>query len=100
MKAERFGLEEKHLAILDTLLVQPLRAAGCTVSVFGSRARGDYLPFSDLDLLIEGDVSRSRLSALQEQLDDSLLPIRVDMVKMEELADAYRPGVLRDRVVV
>jgi uncharacterized protein len=70
------------------------------VSIFGSRARGDFRQFSDLDVLVEGPVSPSLLSSVSESLEESTLPFRVDIVLEGDLADSYRPGVLRDKVRV
>jgi predicted nucleotidyltransferase len=99
MNRARFGLEEKHLKTLNELLVQPLREAGCIISIFGSRARGDNHLFSDIDVLVEGDIPHSKLSAIKEQLEESSLPIRVDIVLWHDLAETYRAGVMRDSVL-
>ncbi len=57
-----------------------LQRAGYTVSRFGSRARADNVPLSDLDLLIEGDLGRSQNGPIAEELEESTLLIRVDLV--------------------
>lgn len=94
------GLEPRHWNLLTNLLVKPLHDIGCTLSVFGSRARGDNLPFSDLDILIEGEVTRGMISAIAEQLEESRIPIRVDLVLAQDLAESYRAGILRERIVL
>lgn len=94
------GLEPRHWNLLTTLLVKPLQDLGCTISVFGSRARGDNLPFSDLDILIEGAVPRDLISTIAEQLEESRLPIRVDLVLAQDLAESYRAGIMRERIVL
>jgi predicted nucleotidyltransferase len=96
-----FGLESKHLEILQKLVFIPLKKKmGCKVWVFGSRARGDHQKFSDLDLLIEGNVDPKILSKVREDLDESSLPIKVDIVLNSELAESYRNSVEKDRVLV
>lgn len=96
----QFGLTTEHQQLLTDILLAPLKQRGCSVFVFGSRARGDYKKFSDLDILIEGEVSTTLLSRIRESLEESTLPFRVDIVSMQDLADSYRAGVLRDRVAL
>jgi predicted nucleotidyltransferase len=43
------------------VVVKPLLALGAEVFVFGSRARGDSQPFSDLDLMIEAETDLSKI---------------------------------------
>jgi predicted nucleotidyltransferase len=100
MNQSRFGLAPDHWSLVSKLLIFPLREKGATVFVFGSRARGDYKPFSDLDILVDGDISPSLLSSISEDLEESNLPIRVDIVLARNLADAYTQGVDRDKVQV
>jgi predicted nucleotidyltransferase len=95
-----WGLEERHWREMKELAVWPLQRAGCTVSIFGSRARGDQAKFSDVDILIEGPATRSQLSSIAEQLEESTLAVQVDLVLFQDLAESYRDGLLRDRVVL
>lgn len=100
MRSDRFGLSQPHWVLLTRLLLQPVKEAGGRVWIFGSRARGDYRQFSDLDVLIGGPITPSLISSIGEQLEESTLPIRVDLVFEPNLADAYRSGVLNERVEV
>ena len=48
--------------------------------LYGSRAKGSYRPGSDIDLTIEGEqLSLSQLLAIENQIDDLLLPWMVDI---------------------
>lgn len=99
----KFGLEPRHWAIVQDLLIQPLKKAGAEVWVFGSRARGDQQVFSDLDILYsvpDGTLSPSLLFQLQDALVNSHLPIKVDIVAELDLAESYRDSVMKDRVRV
>ncbi len=50
------------------------------VLLYGSRAKGNYRPGSDIDLTIEGeDLSLSQLLAIENQIDDLLLPWMIDL---------------------
>lgn len=84
-----FGLTEEHWQKVIQLAVQPLKSLGAKVYVFGSRATGKHRPFSDLDLLYEGTIPLSQLSEIKEALEESNLPIKVDLVNQAELASSY-----------
>lgn len=71
------------------------------VRVFGSLARGEAGPESDLDLLITLDPERSLLDliALQQSLED-LLGRKVDVVTEASVSPHIRPQLLRDAVAL
>jgi len=50
------------------------------VVLYGSRAKGNYRPGSDIDLTIKGDqLSLSQLMRMEQELDDLLLPYKIDL---------------------
>ncbi len=50
------------------------------VIIYGSRAMGRERPGSDIDLCIESDeLSFSQLLAIENQIDDLLLPWKIDL---------------------
>jgi predicted nucleotidyltransferase len=71
------------------------------VRVFGSLARGEARPDSDVDILITLDPERSLLDliALQQDLAD-LLKCKVDVVTEASVSPYIRPQVLRDAVAL
>lgn len=98
-----FGLSSHDFATLRACVVAPLQQAGATVWLFGSRARGDHKKFSDIDLLYSfagGHEPRGLLSELKENAEVSRLPYRVDLVCREELAESYKEGVERDKILL
>jgi predicted nucleotidyltransferase len=78
-----------------------LRIAGkhgaSNVRVFGSAARGEAGPESDVDLLVELDPDLSLLDfvALKQDLED-LLNLEVDLVTEQRLHHRIRERVLRE----
>jgi predicted nucleotidyltransferase len=75
---------------------------GRTVWAFGSRATGLRVKrYSDLDLLIDGDSLSFREAALlDEALDESRLPFKVDVVQMSALAPEFRSRIQPELVLV
>lgn len=73
--------------------------------VFGSRACGDFKKFSDLDILYQlpeagPPLPSGFLSTISEHLEDSRLPIRVDLVDQKNVADSYYESIMKDKVAI
>jgi hypothetical protein len=77
------------------------RYGATNVRVFGSVARGEARPTSDIDLLITIDETRSLLDyiALMQDLED-LLGRRIDLVIEPDLHPAIRERVLAEALPV
>jgi len=73
-----------------------------TVRVFGSRVNGTAKPFSDLDLVVMGDVPLDfrQLAALKDAFAESNLPFRVDVVDWATTSAEFRQIVERSWVLV
>lgn len=57
-----------------------------SVKVFGSRAKGNFRSGSDLDLCIDAPgLHFARRLALENQLDDLLLPWKIDIVLLDKI---------------
>lgn len=99
-----FGLSDKQYAILHDLVIAPLLSKGARVFVFGSRARGDNHPFSDIDILVrespETPLSLSEIWIIKENIEDSNLVIKVDLVRDQDLVASYRSSVEKDMIEV
>jgi predicted nucleotidyltransferase len=63
--------------------------------LYGSRAKGNYKPGSDIDLTLHGDALDTRqLGEIVSVLDDLLLPYSIDLSIYHQLQDAG----LRDHI--
>jgi hypothetical protein len=51
MRPQLFGLAPRHFELLIAILNNPLRATGCKVFIFVSRARGDHRVFTWCSLI-------------------------------------------------
>ena len=99
------GLQERQ-RVIDVLRRREheLRARGLTrLALFGSTARGDVGPESDVDLLIEVDPERRfGLFAFLDLKDDpaGLLGRPVDLAFLDAMRPRLRAAVLHDAVEV
>ncbi|VXA96982.1 Predicted nucleotidyltransferase [Flavobacterium sp. 9R] len=59
-----------------------------SVYVYGSRAKGNFKNSSDIDLtLVEQTMTFSDFLALENQLDDLLLPYKIDLSQKRKIAN-------------
>ncbi|KHJ37331.1 putative nucleotidyltransferase [Pedobacter glucosidilyticus] len=60
-----------------------------SVLIYGSRAKGNYRPASDIDLTLIGkDLTSSLLNEIEFKLDDLLLPYKFDISIYDKITDA------------
>lgn len=79
-----FGLSAQHIAELRGIFssVPSVHEA----IVYGSRARGDYRKYSDIDITLRGNNITDRdLTRIYFKIDDLLLPYNVDLSVMSQL---------------
>lgn len=98
----KFGLSQTQFAVLENLVLNPLKNEGAEVFVFGSRARNTHHPFSDIDLLYKEaptkPIALSKIAKIMEEIENSNLTIKVDLVNNASLAASYRESVERDMI--
>lgn len=72
------------------------------VWAFGSRVTGKAKAYSDLDLVVMGDVplSLSISGALSDEFSESDLPFKVDVVDWATTSPAFREIIMTNRVAV
>ncbi|MFM8316713.1 MAG: nucleotidyltransferase domain-containing protein [Deltaproteobacteria bacterium] len=93
-----FGLSPQQYEFILKIVVHPLEALGASVWCYGSRARGDHSPFSDLDLMVESDKDLSReISSISDFLEESQFPYKVEIVLYSHFAEQYKAGYENDK---
>jgi predicted nucleotidyltransferase len=79
-----FGLPPATLDKLNSVFAQ--HSAIDTVLIYGSRAKGNYRPGSDIDLSIKGgELSFAEFMQIENQIDDLMLPYTVDLSQYQKL---------------
>ena len=55
------------------------------IYLFGSRARGDATPYSDIDIAIESNRPlRARLASIRYAIEASAIPYKVDLIDLAQ----------------
>jgi predicted nucleotidyltransferase len=57
------------------------------VILYGSRAKGNFKIGSDIDLTIVGNLTLSELLKIENDLDDLLLPYKMDVSLLHQIQD-------------
>ena len=74
----KYGLKEEQWDMLCNVFAKNPRIE--KVILYGSRAKGTYKPFSDVDITLVGnDLSTTDLADTMNAIDDLLLPYMVDV---------------------
>ena len=88
----KIEITPEQVEIVQTILVTYLPSKS-SVFVFGSRAKGNPKPHSDLDLAIDADgqpLNLVNIGQLNEAFDESLLPYKVDIVDLNTLDQEFK----------
>ena len=85
--------------ILFSLLTRFLPDA--TVWAFGSRVKGNAMPWSDLDLVVfTGADHKYRLSLLREALNESNLSFRTQLLEWDHLPGNFKANIRESHAVI
>lgn len=82
-----FGLSEKDISAINGVFSKFSEVR--LVIIYGSRAKGNFRPASDIDLVIvnHGNL-RNVLGSIDAQLDDLLLPYKIDLTQITMITNA------------
>ena len=73
-----FGLKEHHIREINVVFSKYNNID--KVVIYGSRAKGTFTPGSDIDLTLIGNkLDLSTISKIETELDDLLLPYKIDL---------------------
>lgn len=78
-----FGLSEKTIEIIKKLLFNYPQIK--EVKIFGSRAKGNYKPSSDIDLALFGNIDDKLLRHIASELDELPTPYQFDVLNYNDI---------------
>ena len=77
IKKDSHGLSLPELSLIKNIL--HTNADITRVGVFGSRANGKYKDYSDIDLVLYGDLDERAISRINTLFDESSIGLSVDV---------------------
>jgi len=80
---ERFGLSDKNLEAIKAVLRKYDEIE--SVKIFGSRAKGNFKRYSDIDLALFGDFELKTLMEVRASLEELDVIYQFDVVHYESL---------------
>lgn len=74
----------------------------CQVFAFGSRAKNNAKPYSDLDLVIKSDdrLDLMQIADLKEQFSNCDLVFRVDICEWADLDDEFKKSIENELIFI
>ena len=71
------------------------------VVLFGSRARGEFVNTSDVDvgIIMGNGADRKKLTLLREYIDELNVPYKVEIVDFSTVSEEFKKAALKEAVV-
>ena len=82
----KYGLSEQDFSMINSVFLKNKKIE--LVKIFGSRAKGNYRYNSDIDLVIEGEISDIESQLILSELDELPLPYIFDIKVLNNINNA------------
>lgn len=94
-------MENKYLEELKRLTLNLLKDEEVKIFVFGSRARRDHREASDVDigLIPRGKIDEAKIAVLKEQIENSNIPYKVEIVNLSEASEDFKKEALKEVII-
>jgi len=93
---------ESSLELLKSLIKDVFKGEHVTVVLFGSRARGDNLETSDMDIgILPGkDMNKDKITLFREKIENSNVPYKVDLIDLSQTSKEFTDKVLKEGILL
>lgn len=96
-----FGLEDRHLNFIKETLKKYITNSNAKFYIFGSRARGKFREYSDVDIAIDcPDLTSTIKSKIEIEFENSTFPYEVDIVDLNSIKDNFKNLIQDDLVLL
>ncbi len=88
-----FGLEDRYIESILTVLHKNIPQKDAKFYIFGSRSKGTYKEYSDIDIAVElpnEKLSADILGKILIEFSDSTLPYEVDIVDLNAIDKKFK----------
>ncbi len=86
---------------LKKVILSFLKDEDVKVVLFGSRARGDFINTSDVDvgIIIGKRFDRKKLILLREYIEELNIPYKVEIIDFSTVSEEFKQMALKERVI-
>ncbi len=93
--------EAIYVDMVKDIVLSRVDRSKVTVFLFGSRARGDHAPRADVDVgfLADKRLPPRVMHGIRNALEDSIVPLHVDLVDFSEKEPQLRESAFRDKTI-
>lgn len=91
------AVEQRHLELVKEILKKIVPDAN--VYVFGSRAKNNPKPYSDLDLAVDlggKKLDLLTLAKLNSAFEETTIPYKIDVVDLNSISDEFKNNIKND----
>ncbi len=95
-----FGLEDKYTVFLKETLKKYIQDPEAKFYIFGSRAKGEYGKYSDVDIAIDtpyGLTCEQKLK-LKTDFENSTFLYEVDIVDLKNIKESFKTRIIGDLI--
>ncbi len=94
-----FGLDDKHINFIKNMLKKHIQSPNAKFYIFGSRAKGKYREYSDIDIAIDfPDMLLEQKIKLQSDFENSAFPYEVDIIDLNTIQKDFK-DIIKDDLV-
>ena len=98
-----FGLEDRHLDFVLSVLKRNISDVDAKFYIFGSRVKGTNKKYSDIDIAVDLNGKKLDVSILGKiliEFQESTLPYEVDVVDLNSINENFRNLIKKDLVLL
>lgn len=100
MDREKLPLKASDRYAIGRIFAPLVAEMDARLVLFGSRARGDARPRSDIDLAVRSEqpIAAATLAQLRDALEESQVPFRIDLVDYARASVQLREAIDREGI--
>ena len=96
-----FGLEESQIDFIKNILQKYVKNSDAKFYIFGSRAKGCFKEYSDVDIAIDSnDFDDDIKLKIEAEFENSTFPCEVDIVDLNNIKESFRNLIQDDLVLL
>lgn len=94
-----FGLEDIHVEFIKDMLKKHISSPDAKFYIFGSRAKGKYQEYSDVDIAIDfPELTLDKKLKIESDFENSTFPYEVDIVDLNTIQENFK-NIIKDDLV-